>query len=464
METLSRTRAHSRPSPMSKIIDQVLSARHGFIAYIPMIIISILLLIGAMLSALFINVDVLRYQCYATVFWMGAKTSTLLQAPQCQFILQFSRFHTLPLEYPPLTLAIFSAPILAPARIYPLIFALCMALISFFIYWLLLRFGPRGAAPVFAICLLVGCLGTAFARFDLVPAMFTLLCVILAERKHWTLAYISLALGVLTKLFPIVLFPLLFLAEQREQSSFYSPDVPLTIKTFPSIFKLTVRNFRTWTWKNSLLFVAVLFIITAIFWMLNSNGTFSSFSFLYLRPFEIESTGSVLVWLASFLGIPVGWVSSFGSLNTISSISIAVSQGLFILFCLGYIYILIQLWRGKMDFVQASLAAIFLLVVTNKVFSPQYFLWMAPLIAYSAANNRRLLLFWGVLSFLTTLIYPFYFGMSSMNSIPSQIPGFLPAILLRDGLFILLTLAYLLDFPTLRTRSSLPVLIRSVDR
>ena len=438
-----------------KFIERVLSARKGFIAYLPFFIASFVLIIAALVEAFFINIDVLYYQCYATVFWFGAKTSQLLQASQCRSILPFSQFHTLPLEYPPLTLAIFSPPLLAPERAYPVVFALGMALTAFCIYWLLLRYGPRGAGAVFATCLVVGCLGTAFSRFDLVPGALTLLCLVLAERKRWNLAYLALALGVLTKLFPIVLFPLLFMAEQRDQAGFFFPDQPFTLKKIPTIFRQTLHNIHHWHWKNALEFFGVLVGVTAFFWTLNSNGAFGSFSYLYLRPFEVESIGSVVLWLASYFGAPIQFMTAFGSLDIASPLAGVLSQGFFILLGLGYIYIIIQQWEGKMDLVQASVAALLVLIAANKVFSPQYLLWLIPLLAYSAAGNRRLLLHWGGISVLTTLIYPIYFGIFSSVVDPSKVPGFMPAILLRNGLFVLLTVAYFLNILNLRERSAL---------
>jgi len=76
-------------------------------------------------------------------------------------------FHALPLEYPPLSLAIFSLALFAPLHYYTLAFAILMALIIISIYWLLLRHGPRGAALAFAIYMVIGAWGIALGRFDL---------------------------------------------------------------------------------------------------------------------------------------------------------------------------------------------------------------------------------------------------------------------------------------------------------
>jgi hypothetical protein len=423
------------------------------VAYVPLILAVSALLTATLVEVDFVIPDMLKYQCYATTFWFGAQTSQLLPASQCHFIPQISQYHTLPLEYPPLTLIIFSVPLLVPVVDYPLMFALFMSVAVSIIYWLLLRYGARGAGFVFVACLLVGCLVTTLARFDIVPAVLTLLCVILAERKHWTLAYVALVLGVLIKLYPLVLFPLLFLAEQRDQAGFFIPDLSITLKTAPIVFSHTIRNMHSWCWKNGLMFIGLVLGVTTCFWALISKGAFSSLSYLYFRPFQVESIGSVLLWLASFLGVPVQWNTTYGSLNTLSPIAGAVSQVLVILFYLGYIFIVIQQWKGKMDLVQASLATLLMLIITSKVFSPQYILWLIPLLAYSATVNRRLWLYWGGISVLTSLIYPIYYEINAKINNPFLAPGFLPVILLRDGLFTLLTVAYLFNFLNLRERT-----------
>jgi hypothetical protein len=424
--------------------------RQRFNAYIPIILSIIALLIAADVDVHFYNPGVDAYQCYATAFWFGAKLTQLLPVSQCQFIPQVAQFHTLPLEYPPLSLLIFSLPLLAPSADYPIVFALCMALTAFFIYWLLLREAPRRAGTVFAVCLLVGCLATAFARFDLVPAALTLLCLILAERRHWTLAYVSLALGVLIKLYPIVLFPLVFLAEQRQEAGMFLPDVSFTLKTLPTVLQRSFRNMRHARWKNTLLFIGLVLGVTAFFGIFISKGAFSWLSYVDSRPFQVESTGSALLWLASFLGVPVAWNNTFGSFNAISPLAGVITQGFIGLFCVGYIYILIQQRKGHMNLAQASLAALLVLVATSKIFSPQYLLWLIPLLAYTAAENRRVLLYWGGISVLTTLIFPIYYMVIPVIINSALVPGFLPVILLRDGLFVLLTLAYLFNFLNLR--------------
>jgi hypothetical protein len=408
------------------------------------------LLFAAVVEDYLGNPDVHEYQCYANDFWYGAQAIQAIPASQCQSHTQISQYHSFPLEYPPSALIAFSPPLLGAVADYPALFALWMGVMVAMIYWLLLRYGPRKAATFFTIGLLVGCQATSLARFDMFPAALTLLCLILAEHRHWTLAYIALALGVLIKAYPIALFPLLFLAEQREQAGFFVPEQSQPLKMLPGVLLQTIRNLRNWHWKNALIFTGLVAGVTACFWGLSHQGAFAWFFYLYQRPFEVESTGSVLLWLASLVGVPVIWVTSFGSWNILSPIAGALSQGLVILFASGYLYIVIQQWRGKMGLFQACLAALMLMIASGKVFSPQYLLWLMPLLAISAPGNRRLWLAWVGICCLTTLLYPVYYGIINYNHASSQIPGFLPTILLRDGLFVALMLAYLFNFRHLR--------------
>jgi len=59
-----------------------------------------------------------------------------------------------------------------------------------------------------------------------VPAGLTLLCVIAAEQRRWKLAYVALALSFLLKIYPLLLLPPLFLAEQLTEGRLGSTSLP----------------------------------------------------------------------------------------------------------------------------------------------------------------------------------------------------------------------------------------------
>lgn len=404
-----------------------------------------------------LNTDPARYQCYALTFWLGSSGAQLLPTAQCSF-LQISTvvqppFHMLPLEYPPLTLAIFSLALFAALPYYQAVFAVLMALTSVLIYWLLLRYGPRGSALAFAFYLLIGAWALALERFDLVPASLTLLCLIAAERKFWKFAYIALAFGFLLKIYPILFLPALFIGEQQDAQRFHIPLKSLALKTFPGELWRTIQGLPHWRWNNTLLFFGILVGVTGLFALLDFQGAvMSQLNYFANRPLHVEATGSTLLWLGTLIGFPVHIVSSFGSINMTSPLIGIIAIVFETLFVLGYAFTIFQQWRGNLDVVQACIALLLVFIATGKVFSPQYLIWVIPLLAYSGAFSSRWLVAWSSVSLLTILIYPYlYTRVIDVVKTP-YFPGFIQIVTARNAVFTLLTLAYLFNWLHIRKR------------
>ena len=438
-----------------------LTAQSGVVAYLPIIFVTILMFCGASWQIFWPSTDAARYQCYALTFWLGSSATHLLPASQCYFLqpsaMVPASFHMLPLEYPPLTLLVFSLSLLAPIPYYQLVFALWMALTSVLIYWLLLRFGPRGSALVFAFYALVGAWATAEGRFDLVPALLTLLCIIAAEHKHWTLAYVALAIGTLLKIYPLLLLPALFIAEQRDAHLFFSPVGALTLKSFFLDLWQTARGIFRWHWKNAALFFAIIIGITALFALLDFQGAVvSQFTYFAHRPIQIESTGSSILWLARRIGYPAHVAFTYGSLNIISGLDNQVALLFEILLIAGYLYTILLQWRGKIDVVQSFVAILLVFIATGKVFSPQYLMWLMPLLAYAMSLDTFWMIFWGFISLLTTIIYPYLYTRTTNIMLVQHVPGFVQTVAIRDVLFVFVTLAYLFNWFQARRRKPLP--------
>lgn len=454
------TKKALKENPFTTLWNTLL-ARNGTVAYLPIIFVAILMFCGASWQIFWSSTDAARYQCYALVFWLGGGATKLLPSTQCFFLnsaaFTAAPFHTLPLEYPPLTLAIFSLSLLAPIPYYQLLFALWMALTAVLIYWLLLRYGPRGSALAFAIYALVGAWATAEGRFDMVPAALTLLCLIAAERKHWTAAYVALVFGVLLKIYPILFLPALFIAEQYDAQTFHRPLPTLTLKTAPIELWHTFREARHWRWKNTLIFLGIFVGITGIFAVIDFQGAVvSQVTYFAHRPVQIESTGSTLLWIATKFGFPAYVVYTFGSLNIISTWDNAVSLLFEVAFLLGYAYTLWLQWREKIDLVQACIALLLVFIAGGKVFSPQYLIWIIPLLAYAGAYDTFWLLVWGVTSLLTTIIYPYLYTRTHNILLVQNVPGFVQIVGIRDSLFVFITLSYLFNWFGIRRRMSLP--------
>jgi len=347
--------------------------------------------------------------------------------------------------------------LLAPLAYYQIVFAVFMALAGVLIYWLLLRYGPRGAGLAFALYMLIGAAATAEGRFDLVPVALTLLCLIAAERKHWTSAYVALAFGFLLKIYPLLLLPTLFIAEQQDAQRFYNPQEPLTLKSLPGEIWHTLQGIRHWHWKNTLIFFGIILVVTGFFALFDFKGAvLSQLSYFANRPVQVEATASPLLWLGTLLGYPVQSVYTYGSINFVSALGGPVALVFELLFVLGYIYAIFLQWRGKLDIVQAFIALLLVFIVTGKVFSPQYLIWIIPLLAYSGAFDAFWLVTWGAISILTTMIYPYFYTRTTNGLEAPFVPGFMQSVTARNALFVLLTLAYLFNWLYARRRKPLP--------
>lgn len=388
--------------------------------------------------------DVTRYQCYAVAFWQGEAGLHALgldtnPKSQCAFLASSSSstivqkvqdrhfptlliklvasqsttgpLHILPPEYPVLTLVAFSLPILAPPQWYQDAFAFSMLVIAAIIYLLLKRYRSTGAAIAFASYLVLGSWVTALGRFDLIPAVLILGAVLLGVRSKWKWAFTLLALATLLKLFPIILI-LPFLIAQQMQSK---------------------GRWDAWSrWSASALFVAICAIVTAISLTLNIANTLFPINYFLNRPIQIESFPATIVWLGSKAGYTLQWVFTYQSLNFLSQASHIVSLLSTFFLVVGILFTCWLQWRGKIDLPMASLLTLLIVMVTGKVFSPQYLIWVAPLVAYVGQAQWKWLISWCSPSILTLIIFPF------MYADIAYIKTYYPVILVRDWLLLAL--------------------------
>ena len=442
-------------------LQEAFLARKGFVAYIPITFVVIIMFIAASWEVFMPTTDPARYQCYALTFWLGSNATHLLPALQCSFLQAGTQapFRMLPIEYPPLTLVPFSLALLAPLSYYQLVFSFLMALTAVLVYWLLLRYGPRGAGLIFALYLLGGAVATAHVRFDLLPAALTLISLIAAERKHWVSAYVALAFGVLLKIYPILLLPVLFIAEQQAEERMGLPPQLLPLTALSRSMWHTLRGIRLWQWKHCLLFLGIVGGVTGIFALLNFQGAIETqLAYFAHRPVQVESSGSTLLWLTMLLGASLKITNEYGSINVVNSFSSIVSLISTFLLVVGFVYCILMQWQKRMDVVQTGIALIFVFIATGKVFSPQYIIWLLPLLAYVGAFDIFWFFFWGPAAVLTTIIFAYFY---TRPIDPLSIPltaGFFQVVAIRNMFFIVVTLAYLFNWFGARERR-LPTLL-----
>jgi hypothetical protein len=448
-------------------------ARFSIIDLLIMLVMCVLLYVGASWQMFHTNTDAARYQCYAVSFWQGLSALNTLPERQCTFIthpsgdlavvsqdallrnmrqpglppglIQFvsaqtpvQPFHALPNEYPALAMIPFLLGLVVPAYWYQVAFAVWMALIAAVIYLILLRWCSRWAAMAYAFYLVVGGWATVVGRFDIIPSALTLLAVICAERRKWGWAFAYLALATLFKIYPIVLLAPFFLALQMEMKG----------------------NWYAWRrWKPLGAFLLVCVVVTSISFLFSAVGTIAPLNYFSYRPVQAESFGASLLWLLSLLHInPLEFVYTFGSLNVNSPFSSSVSLLTTVLLVVGLLYTYWLQWRSKINLATAALLTLLITMVTSKVFSPQYLIWVVPLVAYIGGRSRWYLLVWGLIGLLTTWIYPYIYNM--VHQIEA-VPGlflFYPVVTLRNLLF----LGFILFLLVGATRRQMPGIERRI--
>jgi hypothetical protein len=425
-------------------------AGRGWVGLLPMLLMGVLLMCGSSFAYFLPYNDVAKYQCYAHAFWFGG--SNYPAVPSCDFIQYYASsapFHTLPMEYPALALIPFSLTLLAPGPFFQIGFAVWMTLVAAGLYWYLGRVGPRGASLAFAAYIVLGGWATAASRFDLVPAAFTLFCLVAAVRGRFIWAYVLLAIAVMLKLYPLPLLLPLFIAEQRARSA------PLL------------------QWKRLIgvgAFVATCAGVFLASLLVSAPEAFGPLNYFTYRPIQVESAPASILWVGSLLGHPICTAFQYGSLNDyeralgncarywgpppgpLASILSPLFLGLLVI---GVLCVAWMQWRGKMSLQQAFVAILLVIILTGKVFSPQYFIWLAPLVAY-AIGLEDLFWFgaWCLVSLLTTIIYPYLYGVNGHIEDAPAVPAFYPAIAYRNLLLALIVITYLFDLFHLRSRSA----------
>ena len=389
--------------------------------------------------------DAGKYQCYALVFWQGTHAVHVLPPEQCMFLNQryyspasiiqgmktigvpagisnlaesqttSGSFRNLPYEYPLLSIIPFSLGLIAPTAWYQVVFAIWMLLLAAIIYAILSKTRSTGAAIAFAFYLVVGNWGSAAARFDLVPAALILGSVILAARTKWKWAFVLLALATMIKFFPVVLVIPFLIAQQKQYSE---------------------KWYSGHRWSALGVYCGICVVATLLSLSLNIGDTINPFLYFFNRPIQVESAPATLLWLGKFLGYPIRIQQSFGSVNILSALTHEVSLLSSLCLVVGLLYTFWLQWRGKLDIYTASLLTVLIIIITGKVFSPQYLIWIAPLLAFVGKANWKWLVTWGIVGLLTTWVYPnMYSSVKYVKYVP-LLPAFYPVVLVRNLLIL----------------------------
>jgi hypothetical protein len=303
-------------------------------------------------------------------------------------------------------------------------FGLWMGVIAIMLYLTLAWGWSRRAAIAFGVYLLVGAVSVALSRYDLVPVSFTVAAWLAAERKRYTLAYALLAIGALLKLYPIVLFPIFALAHWRFLRSLQdAATVARPIGAWRALWRVGLRLAGPLT--------GMLLAFGIVAWR-DSQGALSALTFAQSRLIEVESIPATLLWVGTAFGYPASRVFTY-AYNYAGPLDAPLRLGSSVALVLGLLWVYWRMARGALRLPQAVLAALCVTLVTSKVLSAQYLLWVLPFVAIV----YELDLLWLAICVLTTLAYPFLVEVLSPSWGETYDPLFLGALALRNALLVI---------------------------
>jgi uncharacterized membrane protein len=291
-------------------------------------------------------------------------------------------------EYPPGALPMFALPALADAD-YRVAFEWLMALC--------------GGGLVVAVALAARQLGLGFGtlafvalsplaigsviltRFDLWPAMLAsfALAALLYERLR--LGHVLLGASIAAKLYPAVFLPLTVAYAWR-------------------------RHGRREALRCGALALGVVVAIYLPFFLVAPGGVLSSLGRQLSRPLQIESLGSAVLLAAhQAFGVGIEMQSSHGSQNLAG----AAPDVLAVLLSLAQVFVVVWLWtrfaRGRepsrYELAAYSAAVLTAFVVLGKVLSPQFLIWLVPVVPLARRYGANALLVAALV--LTQLWFPF---------------------------------------------------------
>ena len=301
------------------------------------------------------------------------------------------------LEYPPGALPAFVVPALGDVdfqtftRRFEGLMAVCGLALVAFVAAALAGLGAgtrRLAAALGFVALAPLAVGSVvLSRFDLWPAALTAaaLAALLSGRER--LGHGALGLAIAAKLYPAVLAPL-------------------------AVAYVWKREGRREAMRCGAIMAGATALVVLPFLVLSPGGVWDSLTRQASRPLQIESLGSSFLLAAHHaFGLDITMDSSHGSQNLAGTLPDVLA----ILQALVQVAVLVTIWvvfaRGPADkerFVLACAAVLTAFVALGKVLSPQFLIWLIPVVPL--VRGRRGLAASGLLAaalLLTQLWFPF---------------------------------------------------------
>jgi hypothetical protein len=309
-------------------------------------------------------------------------------------------YQDFPLEYPPFSLIFFLLPRLFASSLsaYAGAFEIEVLLFDLLGMYILYRIARKWDMPpwkllmVYSVAILA--IGPIFIEsYDVFPAILTLLSMFFFYNDKHRWAWIFLALGFMTKLYPVVIAPIYI------------------------FFYLRDRCYKR-IWQSIIMFGVVCLIIILPFLVTAPGSVGQLVSTHSARPLQLETTySSVLLVLGKLTNISPEIVYSYGSRNimnptaeTLAALSWLVTI-LFLLAAYWLIYRSIKANTTELPQIGTySLLIVCVLLISSKVLSPQFLIWLIPFFPLVSGKKGVLLTaMLVVIGALTYYIYPLHY-------------------------------------------------------
>lgn len=318
-------------------------------------------------------------------------------------------YHDFDSEYPPLALLSFLLPRLVFDNIITYSWGLALEFLIFDLLILLMlydlaaffKYQPKTILTVYTL-IIVATGPILVARYDLLPAMLVLGALWAFIRGKNKLAWAAIALGFAAKLYPVIIIPLFI------------------------VYQLKNRQYGRLI-AGGAVFAGVTLLFMLPFIIIDAGGYWQSWTYHLERGLHSESTYGTALLAGQVFGLTrVEGILNFGSWNLISpmaddlaNISFYVSAALLIL---TYWLFARNSRRNEnaksalsppdaLRLAQYATLSIVVFMLTNKVFSAQYLVWLCPLLPLVVGERGYPLagLFIAAAVF-TQYVYPYDYG------------------------------------------------------
>jgi Glycosyltransferase family 87 len=328
-------------------------------------------------------------------------------------------------EYPPAALPVFVLPALGEGD-YERRFEGLMAALGVACVVLVALVASSWWAPLLVGLAPLAIGSVILSRFDLWPAMLTVAALALLVAGRFRLGLAALGIGTAAKLYPALLAPIAIAHVWRVRGR------------REALICLAV-------------FLGVLALIVLPFAVLSPGGVWDSVWRQAGRPLQIESLGAGLLLAAHHIfGLDLTMESSHGSQNLDGTAADVLGVASTVLQVAALVAIWVWYARGPASrerLLTAGAAVVCAFIAFGKVFSPQFLIWLIPLVPLVGIGASALLVASLV---LTQLWFPYrYWDLAlEFDTLASWL------VLARDLVLVALTVVLIARVRTGRARSS----------